>query len=99
MYILGCGEFSIWEFGGYEPYHMAYDHFVGNTDCIHVIVYRCTDPTEVQYKQVLYWMNFLKGRVTPSEPIGHCGIVSRRSKVTIITCLKIKFLEFQNSSL
>ncbi|VDO44151.1 unnamed protein product, partial [Onchocerca flexuosa] len=80
----GCGEFSVWEFGGYEPYHMAYDHFVGNTDCIHVIVYRCTDPTEIQYKQVLYWMNFLKGRVTPSEPIGHCGIISRRSKVIII---------------
>ncbi|EJD74145.1 CAMK/DAPK/DAPK protein kinase, variant [Loa loa] len=80
----GCGEFSVWEFGGYEPYHMAYDHFVGNTDCVHVIVYRCTDPTEIQYKQVLYWMNFLKGRVTPSEPIGHCGIISRRSKVIII---------------
>ncbi|KAK6107281.1 Ankyrin repeats (3 copies) family protein [Brugia pahangi] len=80
----GCGEFSVWEFGGYEPYHMAYDHFVGNTDCVHVIVYRCTDPTEIQYKQVLYWMNFLKGRVTPSEPIGHCGIISRRSKVVIV---------------
>ncbi|MFH4976223.1 hypothetical protein AB6A40_002932 [Gnathostoma spinigerum] len=80
----GCGEFSVWEFGGYEPYHMAYDHFVGNTDCIHVVIYRCTDPTEVQYKQVLYWMNFLKGRVTPSEPIGHCGIISRRSKVVIV---------------
>uniref|UniRef100_A0A183TYJ6 Death domain-containing protein n=1 Tax=Toxocara canis TaxID=6265 RepID=A0A183TYJ6_TOXCA len=79
-----CGEFSVWEFGGYEPYHMAYDHFVGNTDCVHVIVYRSTDPTEVQYKQVLYWMNFLKGRVTPSEPIGHCGIISRRSKVVIV---------------
>ncbi|VDO17597.1 unnamed protein product [Brugia timori] len=29
-------------------------------------------------------MNFLKGRVTPSEPIGHCGIISRRSKVVIV---------------
>ncbi|VDK79575.1 unnamed protein product [Litomosoides sigmodontis] len=82
--IQGCGEFSVWEFGGYEPYHVAYDHFVGNTDCVHVVVYRCTDPTEIQYKQVLYWMNFLKGRVTPSEPIGHCGIISRRSKVIIV---------------
>jgi hypothetical protein len=66
----GAGEFSVWEFGGYDPYHMAYDHFVGNTDCIHVVLFRATDPTEVQYKQVLYWINFLKGRVTPSEPIG-----------------------------
>lgn len=66
----GCGEFSVWEFGGYEPYHMAYDHFVGNTDCIHVVLFRASDSTEEQYKQVLYWMNFLKGRVTPTEPIG-----------------------------
>ncbi|ETN85522.1 death domain protein [Necator americanus] len=103
----GCGEFSVWEFGGYEPYHMAYDHFVGNTDCIHVVLFRACDSTEEQYKQVLYWMNFLKGRVTPTEPIGecnsrvflagsmgrrnfifknlgHCGIISRRSKVVIV---------------
>lgn len=31
----------------------------------------------------LYWMNFLKGRVTPSEPISHCGVVSRLSKVVM----------------
>lgn len=70
MFSAGSGEFSVWEFGGYEPYHIAYDHFVGNTDCIHLVLCRASDPTEVQYKQVLYWMNFLKGRVTPSEPIG-----------------------------
>ena len=77
-------EFSVWEFGGYEPYHIAYDHFVGNTDCIHIITIRADEPTEIQYRQALYWMNFLKGRVTPSEPIGHRGIVSRRSKVIIV---------------
>lgn len=79
-----CGEFSVWEFGGYDSYHILYDHFVGNTDCIHVVVVNGADPTEIQYKQALYWMNFLKGRVTPAEPIGHCGIVSRRSKVVIV---------------
>lgn len=78
---IDCGEFSYWEFGGYEPYHIVYDHFVGNTDCVHIVVINCDDSTEVQYKQALYWLNFLKGRVSPSEPIGHCGIVSRRSKV------------------
>uniref|UniRef100_A0A1I8A483 Non-specific serine/threonine protein kinase n=1 Tax=Steinernema glaseri TaxID=37863 RepID=A0A1I8A483_9BILA len=82
--IPGCGEFSVWEFGGYEPYHVAYDHFVGNTDCIHVVLFNASDATEDQYKQVLYWMNFLKGRVSPSEPIGHCGVNSRRSRVVIV---------------
>ncbi|GMT30636.1 hypothetical protein PFISCL1PPCAC_21933 [Pristionchus fissidentatus] len=80
----GCGEFSVWEFGGYEPYHFAYDHFVGNVDCIHIIMFRADDPQEIQYKQVLYWMNFLKGRVTPTEPIGHCGIVTRRSIIVLV---------------
>ncbi|CAD6186231.1 unnamed protein product [Caenorhabditis auriculariae] len=80
----GVGEFSVWEFGGYDVYHTCYDHFVGNTDCIHLVLFRACDPTEVQYKQILYWMNFLKGRVTPTEPIGHCGIISRRSKVIIV---------------
>ncbi|CAL2028038.1 unnamed protein product [Caenorhabditis brenneri] len=82
--INGCGEFSVWEFGGYEPMHTCYDHFVGNADCIHLVLYRASDPPEVQYKQILYWMNFLKGRVTPFEPIGHCGFSSRRSKVLIV---------------
>lgn len=36
------------------------------------------------FLEVLYWMNFLKGRVTPSEPISHCGVVSRLSKVVVI---------------
>ncbi|KAI6241190.1 Non-specific serine/threonine protein kinase [Aphelenchoides fujianensis] len=80
----GAGEFSVWEFGGFESFHVVYDHFVGNTDCVHLVVVRASDSTEVQYKQVIYWMNFLKGRVTPSEPIGHCGIVSRRSKVVVV---------------
>lgn len=48
----GAGEFSSWEFGGYDSYHQVYDHFVGNTDCIHVITFRADDPTEVQYAQV-----------------------------------------------
>lgn len=82
--IAGAGEFSVWEFGGYEPMHTCYDHFVGNSDCIHLVLFRATDPTEVQYKQILYWMSFLKGRVTPIEPIGHCGVSSRRSKVLIV---------------
>uniref|UniRef100_A0AC35TVH6 Non-specific serine/threonine protein kinase n=1 Tax=Rhabditophanes sp. KR3021 TaxID=114890 RepID=A0AC35TVH6_9BILA len=82
--IHGAGEFSVWEFGGYEPYHIAYDHFVGNNECIHVVTFNSTEGPEIVYKQVLYWMNFLKGRVTQNEPIGHCGIVSKRSKVVLV---------------
>ncbi|KAL3109084.1 hypothetical protein niasHT_012646 [Heterodera trifolii] len=78
-----CGEFSVWDFSGHEPFHICYDHFVGNTDCVHLVVTRCSDDPMDEYKELLYWLNFLKGRVTPSEPIGHCGQISRRSVVAI----------------
>uniref|UniRef100_A0A914H7B7 Non-specific serine/threonine protein kinase n=1 Tax=Globodera rostochiensis TaxID=31243 RepID=A0A914H7B7_GLORO len=78
-----CGEFSVWDFSGHEPFHICYDHFVGNTDCVHLVVTRCSDDPTDEYKELLYWLNFLKGRVTPSEPIGHCGQIARRSVVAI----------------
>lgn len=34
--------------------------------------------------ETVFWLNFLKGRVTPSEPISHCGVVSRLSKIVVI---------------
>uniref|UniRef100_A0A1I8BJ82 Non-specific serine/threonine protein kinase n=1 Tax=Meloidogyne hapla TaxID=6305 RepID=A0A1I8BJ82_MELHA len=79
-----CGEFSVWNFSGHEPSHICYDHFVGNTDCVHLVVTRCSDDPQDEYKELLYWLNFLKGRVTPSEPIGHCGLMARRAVVAIV---------------
>lgn len=78
------GEFSVWNFSGHEPFHICYDHFVGNTDCVHLVVTRCSDDPQDEYKELLYWLNFLKGRVTPSEPIGNCGQMARRSVVAIV---------------
>lgn len=40
-----CGEFSIWDFSGYDTFHGIYDHFVGNTDCVHCVVIRCSADT------------------------------------------------------
>uniref|UniRef100_A0A914M180 Non-specific serine/threonine protein kinase n=2 Tax=Meloidogyne incognita group TaxID=654580 RepID=A0A914M180_MELIC len=79
-----CGEFSVWNFSGHEPSHICYDHFVGNTDCVHLVVTRCSDDPQDEYKELLYWLNFLKGRVTPTEPIGHCGLMARRAVVAIV---------------
>ena len=43
--ITDCGEFSIWDFSGYDTFHGIYDHFVGNTDCVHCVVIRCSADT------------------------------------------------------
>lgn len=64
----GSGEFSVWEFGGYEAFHVFFDHMVGNADCLHLLTVclsasRCPQrfidiqvdvrqPIEVQYSQV-----------------------------------------------
>ena len=76
--ILGGGDFSIWEYSGYEPYYMLYDHFIGDINCIHTIVFNINDSPEVQKAQVFFWLNFIKGRLLPQEPIGKQPSVSER---------------------
>jgi death-associated protein kinase len=68
--ISGAGDLSIWDFSGYEPYFSLYDHFIGDPNCIHMVVYSLVEPQNVQLDQVTYWLNFLKARIPPFEPIG-----------------------------
>lgn len=70
MAIAVAGDLSSWEFSGYEPYYLIYDHFIGDPNCIHMIVFKLDDPPDVQLAQVLFWLNFLKARIAPMEPIG-----------------------------
>ena len=46
------GDCSVWEFSGCERYHLTYDHFIGNTNCIHVVMFSLADPPAVQLDQV-----------------------------------------------
>ena len=73
--LTGAGDFSIWEFSGYEPYFMLYDHFLGDVNCLHLVVFSLTDPPEEQLAQVTFWLNFLKARVPPELPISECNAV------------------------
>ena len=38
--VTGPGELSVWEFSGSQEYFILYDHFIGNANCIHCIVFR-----------------------------------------------------------
>ena len=49
---------------------MVYDHFIGDPNCIHMVVFKLSDPQDVQLSQVLFWLNFIKARVPPTEPVG-----------------------------
>ena len=70
FFFTGVGDLSIWEFSGYEPYYMLYDLFIGDPNCIHFVTFNLADPQDVQLSQVLFWLNFIKARMSPMHPIG-----------------------------
>ena len=57
--VAGVGELSVWEFSGFEPYFMMYDLFIGDPNCIHVIVFSLQDPPDVQMAQVQKHISFV----------------------------------------
>ena len=61
---------SVWDFSGHDSYYIFYDHFIGNTNCIHLVVYRLNDPPQIQLQQVVFWLSFLQARIPPKEPLG-----------------------------
>ena len=42
----------MWEFSGFEPYFMMYDLFIGDPNCIHIVVFSLQEPQDVQMAQV-----------------------------------------------
>ncbi|XP_076465114.1 death-associated protein kinase 1-like [Babylonia areolata] len=82
--IAGAGEFSVWDFAGYEPYYVLYDHLLGDTHCLHVLVFSLLLPPEEQLAQVVFWLNFLKARVPPALPIGYCGRLRNSPRVLLV---------------
>ena len=49
---------------------MLYDHFLGDTNCLHLVTFSLQDTSDEQLAQVIFWLNFLKARVPPAMPIG-----------------------------
>lgn len=68
--ISGVGDLSIWDFSGYEPYYMLYDHFMGDTNCINIVMFNLCDDVAEQVAQVIFWLGFIKGRISPQLPLG-----------------------------
>lgn len=70
--ISGVGELSLWEFSGHEAYFPVYDHFIGNTSCVHLVVFSLNQPFDVQLQQCSFWLSFLQARIPPMEPLSEC---------------------------
>lgn len=64
-------HFSIWEFSGYEPYKIFYDNFIGDSNCIHLIVYNLNQTQNECFKQCVYWLEYLRSRISVNKPASH----------------------------
>ena len=51
---------------------MMYDHFIGDVNCMHVVVFSLAEPLEDQLAQVKFWLSFIKARIAIQEPVGKC---------------------------
>merc|ERR1719445_3021050 len=63
---------------------MLYDHCIGNTNCIHTIVFNLEDEVQVQLEQIRFWLNFLQSRIPPVEPLGDCGRSNKPAFVILV---------------
>ena len=61
---------SIWEFSGYQPYFLLFDHFIGDPNCIHMVCFSLMDSQEDQLAQLIFWFDFIKARIALMEPLG-----------------------------
>ncbi|XP_069694753.1 death-associated protein kinase 1-like isoform X2 [Periplaneta americana] len=82
--ISGVGDLTLWEFSGQDTYFLLYDHFLGSTNCLHVVVFNLEDSPSVQYQQCCFWLAFLQARIPPTEPLGDCGVASRVARVLLV---------------
>lgn len=86
------GELSLWEFSGHEAYFPVYDHFIGNTSCVHLIVFPLNQPFDVQLQQCSFWMSFLQARIPPMEPLSESSFL-----YSFIKCRKSFYVAYDEN--
>lgn len=60
----GSHHFSIWEFSGYEPYKIFYDHFIGDANCIHMVIYNLNQSQQACFEECVQWLEYLRARIS-----------------------------------
>jgi len=47
-----------------------YDHFIGDFNCIHVLLFNLLDDIQQLEQNLIYWLEFLRVRISVQEPLG-----------------------------
>jgi len=79
----GVGNVCFWEFSGYEPYLVTYDQFVGDSNCVYVVVVSMTDSVAERRRQFHFWLDYLRCHMTLVEPVGMSAFISAFNAVLI----------------
>ena len=66
----GVGSVCFWEFSGYTPYLVTYDQFIGDPNCVYIVVVRGKDSAIEISRQLHFWLEYLRCRLNLVEPIG-----------------------------
>lgn len=82
--ITGPGDLSFWEFSGYEPYFVTYDHFINDPNAVYLIVVSQRDQPDERKRQFEFWLDFIRCRMTAVEPIGHGGVKLWAPRVVLV---------------
>ncbi|CAF4242142.1 unnamed protein product, partial [Rotaria magnacalcarata] len=64
------GQYSAWDFAGMDTYHSIYDHFIGDFNCIHILLFNILDNAQELEQNLIYWLEFLRVRISIQEPLG-----------------------------
>ncbi|CAF3753055.1 unnamed protein product [Adineta steineri] len=80
----GGGQYSVWDFAGTEIYHSTYDHFIGDFNCIHVLLFDISDDIQQFEQHIIYWLEFLRIRISVQEPLGLNGRSAQLAKIVLI---------------
>ncbi|CAF1544743.1 unnamed protein product, partial [Adineta ricciae] len=80
----GGGQYSVWDFAGIEMYHCVYDHFIGDFNCIHVLLFNMLDDAQQIEQHLSYWLEFLRVRISVQEPFGLNGRGAQLPKIVLI---------------
>lgn len=86
-----AGDLCFHEFSGYEPYYATYDTtLVGDPNAVYIIVVSMLDPPSTRRRQLEFWLDFVRCRTTPLEPVGTYPVRS----CLLFTILKVSIRNF-----
>ena len=66
----GVGSVCFWEFSGHEAYYVTYDQFVGDSNCVYMVVVSMKDTAAERRRQFHFWLDYLRCHLTLVEPLG-----------------------------